>query len=166
MEADDSERIDLVADLGSSEEMMDRTYEPPPACQHMRCSNRWWPWPTDHFHVARVFLLLRNAPLQRLEVRMEHLDVSLAELFDRVLFGQPTAAIFQRREDCRRNLVVIHLRHNLFLPVSNNISSQNHTSPYYKPASWTRHTGDEKAVFQLEWRPASAPVGPADSTTI
>eukprot|EP01136_Pigoraptor_vietnamica_P044224 Opistho-1_new@20696 len=61
----------------------------------------------DELHVARVVLAVGHRPLEGLESHVVCLNVVLPVALDGVLFREPNAAVLERREDGRRNLVVV-----------------------------------------------------------
>ncbi len=63
--------------------------------------------PHDELHVASVFRPVCQCPLKRREVSVEDGDVVTAVLQRGVLFGKPAAAVLQRREDRRWDVVVV-----------------------------------------------------------
>mmetsp|Transcript_38834 Transcript_38834/g.125535 ORF Transcript_38834/g.125535 Transcript_38834/m.125535 type:complete len:549 (-) Transcript_38834:176-1822(-) len=64
----------------------------------------------DELGVADVVAAVRQGPLERLEVRVVHLDVVLAVQLDRLLLGEPDRAVLERCVHRRRHHRVVHQR--------------------------------------------------------
>jgi len=71
---------------------------------------------TDEFSVAGVLVVVRHGPLEWKEVVVVDLEVVVSVPGDRLLLGETDAAVLERREDGRRDVVVVTLHRHHHTP--------------------------------------------------